>query len=315
MRTTSGKWSVLVGCLVIPTFGPTFAESDSPPGIDLKIRTAPTARAYSSVLPPTSPSLRTSNPLTYQGRTPTPPTGRVAGAIQTPLSAPGVPQTPTSNLGMTPTSPQEQVAPAPGAYQPVARFNPRAMMPVAPTAYGAYRPPLRPQGYGAAAGGAHPSAAMTGYQYPAGVGGYSGYGRVSGTSLTQSPFAPDASYVSPGVSATGTPAMNGLPQASAALAKKPFSDYEPPPAMSPWFELYRPNALGTINNYYTRVRPKVEQLDINARNKQELRSLDNAARAQTSSVNRLRQQTEVLQGTSRPSYYMNLQQYYPGLQQ
>ncbi len=89
---------------------------------------------------------------------------------------------------------------------------------------------------------------------------------------------------------------------------KPFSGYRQAPAISPYLNLYRLDTEGnTIDNYYTLVKPSIEQRNSNIRVKGEIQGLQRATRI-------IGGETLRLQGTRNPSYYQNYGRYYPGLE-
>jgi hypothetical protein len=105
------------------------------------------------------------------------------------------------------------------------------------------------------------------------------------------------------------------PAAPAALAEKPFSGYSPTPALSPYMNLYRrDNNFGTVNNYYSLVRPMLEQRAYNQRLQYEIGSLERATRSQSQAIQQLDQRTNYLYGIPSGGSFMNFQGYYPGLQ-
>jgi hypothetical protein len=63
-----------------------------------------------------------------------------------------------------------------------------------------------------------------------------------------------------------TTGLGGVPQAPRALPSKPFSDYRPPPVMSPYMNLYRRDLdFDAAYNYYTLVQPFLTQQALNQR--------------------------------------------------
>ena len=107
-------------------------------------------------------------------------------------------------------------------------------------------------------------------------------------------------------------AMLGSPRS--AMASKPFSDYSPKPAFSPYMNLFRAdNQLGTIDNYSTLVKPMLQQRQMNRQTQWELRSLQSKSGAQGSQLQQLNRRTDALQGTSGQNRAKNYFNYYPGL--
>ena len=97
---------------------------------------------------------------------------------------------------------------------------------------------------------------------------------------------------------TGSGAFGGL--------NKPFSDYREASPISPYMNLYRQdNSLGTVNNYYSLVKPQIDQRNANRRMGSAIRGLQSTTRA-------LDVQTRGIMGTSGQRYHMNYGGYYPG---
>jgi hypothetical protein len=125
---------------------------------------------------------------------------------------------------------------------------------------------------------------------------------------------------SPGVSPAPGPAAaapasigTGVAPVPAAVDEKPFTGYTPPPVYSPYMNLYRTdNDRGRINNYYSLVRPVVEQQQTNRQTQTSLQSLQSTTRTQGTQLQQLNQRTQPPMPTSTPTF-MNYQNYYPGL--
>lgn len=99
--------------------------------------------------------------------------------------------------------------------------------------------------------------------------------------------------------------------ASPARVSKPYANYTPPPAVSPYFNLYRTdNQAGTINNYYTFVKPQVDQRQANLSFGGEIRGIQSNQRLQNTAVQRLGKLNQV-QGTNAPEFFQNSGAYFP----
>ncbi len=105
-----------------------------------------------------------------------------------------------------------------------------------------------------------------------------------------------------------------VPPAPTAIAEKPFSGFTPPPAYSPYMNLFRnDNNRGRINNYYSLVRPMQEQQQVNSQTQYKLQSLQSTTRAQGSQLQEIDQRTQPPVPASTNPSFMNYQHYYPGL--
>ena len=98
----------------------------------------------------------------------------------------------------------------------------------------------------------------TGYARSSSAAGTSG-GWVSGPAALQG--GPFPAYMT-GYGASGGGYFGG--GSGVGTAGRPFSNYSSPQAVSPYMNLFRSNAsLGTAGNYYTLVRPQIEQQRVN----------------------------------------------------
>lgn len=121
------------------------------------------------------------------------------------------------------------------------------------------------------------------------------------------PYTPTAGSIGP------TPGFGTFaPSAPAATYEKPFSSYTPPPVYSPYMNLYRFNPRGPIDNYYSLVRPFVQQNMMNRQFGNQLHGLQMNNRLQETMIQRLQQQNQLNQGGFQPSYYMNHGGFYQG---
>ena len=94
--------------------------------------------------------------------------------------------------------------------------------------------------------------------------------------------------------------------------QKAFSSVNPfSSGVSPYMNLFRrDNALGTVDNYTTLVRPALEQRSANQRFNLDIFGLERRARIQQHSIQRMEQTERTLQGIGTPQYYMNYGGYY-----
>lgn len=87
--------------------------------------------------------------------------------------------------------------------------------------------------------------------------------------------------------------------------EKPFSTYAREPSVSPYINLYRPEgAFGTVGNYYSLVRPMVQQQQLNRRLSRQIDQMQSAISTRAGSHAR---------GGSTGGYFMNYYGFYPGL--
>ncbi len=128
-------------------------------------------------------------------------------------------------------------------------------------------------------------------------------------------------YVNPFASAQGPIARQTVPTISAALptaptvlSEKPFSSYQTPSPVSPYLNLYRSTNLAGVNDYYTLVRPMLEQQSYNQQIQRQLQSLQKATQSQSQSLYQLDQRTDYLYGLPSGGAHMNFQSWYPGFQ-
>ncbi|MGB9690512.1 hypothetical protein [Thermogutta sp.] len=129
---------------------------------------------------------------------------------------------------------------------------------------------------------------------PAGGGGW-----VSGeAALAGGPFP---AYMTGFSSSQG----GGSGTAPARPVERPFSDYSPPASVSPYINLYRPEGtFGRVGNYYSLVRPMIQQQQTNRQISQRLRQIESPA-----------QSGGGYGGRAAPTggYFMNYYGYFPGL--
>jgi hypothetical protein len=102
------------------------------------------------------------------------------------------------------------------------------------------------------------------------------------------------------------------PQSSSAPSTgisptKPFANYSPPPAISPYMDLFQNNA-GALDNYNQFVRPRIQQNRANQAFGGQIGGLQRAARRQGAAIHQLNR----IQGTIAPQYFMNYQDYFSG---
>jgi hypothetical protein len=139
--------------------------------------------------------------------------------------------------------------------------------------------------------------------YRSGVLG-GGAGRMGSTPYQ--PFAPNAR-------ATQQPMIHqpSYRPAQAGSSEKAFNNLKPPPAVSPWLNMFRPNS-GGVDNYNTLVRPEFEQRATNQRFSSQIGGVQGTLNRQGSSLRQLNQETQMMQGIVNPNYFINYGSYYPG---
>jgi hypothetical protein len=100
------------------------------------------------------------------------------------------------------------------------------------------------------------------------------------------------------------------------LSEKPFAGFSPTSPVSPYMNLFRTDTdFGTIDNYNSRVRPLLDMQQANQQTGLQIRALQLQARTRGTQIRQLGRQTELLQGTVRPSRFMDYGGYYPSLGQ
>lgn len=93
---------------------------------------------------------------------------------------------------------------------------------------------------------------------------------------------------------------------------KPFATYQPTSGVSPWLNLYRNDRNGgVVNNYYTLVKPALDQRNMNQQFNVDLYGLERANRIQSAAMRQMNTNQRTLQGAATPQY-MNYGNYYPG---
>lgn len=112
------------------------------------------------------------------------------------------------------------------------------------------------------------------------------------------PFGTDSGY------------RNSVGGGSAAIDQKPFAGYRPPPAVSPYLNLYRTDSSDDFDNYNTLVRPFVEQRRFNNRIRQEVQGLDRMSQQQQRALQQIDRQNQVFQGTTDPRFFQDTGGFY-----
>lgn len=98
---------------------------------------------------------------------------------------------------------------------------------------------------------------------------------------------------------------------AAAAVNKPFSNISQSPAVSPYMNLYRRDTGGT-DNYYSFVRPQLDQRRANQVIGGEIRGLQSNQQLQSHAVQRLGKTNPAAQtGTMAPEYFQNYGAFYP----
>lgn len=274
----------------------------------INVRSQP---AEASTLPGTLPqqptvTIRVPGLVTPPGATP-PPAGTNAAQ---PGRAPQLPGLPTP----APTSVGSVI---PGQSPVTSAINPNMARPVPPTA----GVPIVPS---PTSGAAMPPVGATTVVSPGAgynAGATTAYGPVPATTAYpvsptafRGPIGPTAIPGQPPAGYAPASIQPYVPPAPTAVADKPFSGYTPPPAYSPYMNLFRnDNNRGQINNYYSLVRPIQEQQQVNSQTQNRLQSLQSTTRAQGSQLQQIDQRTQPPAPTSANPSFMNYQHYYPGL--
>jgi hypothetical protein len=107
------------------------------------------------------------------------------------------------------------------------------------------------------------------------------------------------------------PQFGGLPPPVGGVGEKAFSGYTRPAAVSPYINLYRPTAPG-VTNYYSWVRPALDQQALNQRVQGDIQGLHLNARSSATDLRELDLRTQPQpQNLWQPAQFMNFQQYYP----
>jgi len=105
--------------------------------------------------------------------------------------------------------------------------------------------------------------------------------------------------------------LQGATGGSAAAAiQRPFADYQPPPAVSPYLNLYRNDNSFDFDNYNTLVKPFEEQRRFNNRIRQDVRGLDRMSEQQQQALQRMNRQNQVFQGTTDPRHFQDTGGFY-----
>lgn len=241
-----------------------------------------------------------------------------APALSQPMPPGSTLAPPSGNPSLPAGSPMAtQIPPVPQG--PLTPQNPlTAPNPLAP------QNPQMPQGnVGAPATSPTGTPAMPAYGQPSGVGvgagrpssGMAGPGNLNGARTTN-PFAAAQGYVAttPGTIASGPTGAAALP------ATKPHANYTPAPAISPYMNLFRSDGRNSgVNNYYSLVRPQLQQQAYNQQVQTQVQSLQTTTNIQSQQLNQLNTQPinpygmQPAQAPSRPpAQFMNLEGYYPG---
>ncbi len=130
----------------------------------------------------------------------------------------------------------------------------------------------------------------------------------------RSKYQQQSAYSSQRSGAGGTRYTRGAATAGARSATtKPFSNYRSEPAISPYLNLFRADAGSGVNNYYTLVRPFVEQRHTNQHVGGAIRGLQRTSRTQSSAIRRINRDAEAAQGRASQQYYQNFRNFFPGM--
>lgn len=221
-----------------------------------------------------------------------------------------------------------QQMPLPPTYSPGAPASygqpaSAAQLPMSPTAYGTYD---SQPGMGPGSGQMGP--------------GQMGAGQQGGFGLPPSPTAQAPMATSPlpmgphqaygpqsptGVRQQTTPQSAHHSQSTVPSGAKPFKDYTRTSPYSPYMSLFREQDSDRgINNYYSYVKPALDQKKQNRQNTRSISGLQQSAQYQGLTIQQLNQQNaarqrpgSVIPGANvqprLPATFMNTQQYYPGM--
>jgi hypothetical protein len=138
-----------------------------------------------------------------------------------------------------------------------------------------------------------------------GFGSGAAAGRVSPYALPSRATTGYRSFIDYAGSGVGTQRGPSAP----LRANKPFTGYRPPPAVSPYLNLFRNDTDGgLVDNYTTLVRPFVDQQMTNQMIGGQIQGLQGATRTQGRALQRMGQQI----GTGAPEYFMNHGAFYGG---
>jgi hypothetical protein len=236
-------------------------------------------------------------------------------------AAPAATPGPSPSYGPETTPPGQQMMPGPGgrSQQGMRRRTPM-YMPSSPTDRGGMMgQPGAPTSPGPTGGGGAENL------------GPGAFGTRQPIAPTASPYRPrshtltDQGRRTPNVSGSAALMIpGGLPQTGQtmqnmqgglpAATEKAFSSYRPPSGISPYMNLFRTgNALGTIDNYTTLVRPELDQRYLNRQLGQDVQGMQQRARMQQLQMQQLnQQQNRAPQGIGTPQFYMNYGNFYPG---
>lgn len=156
-----------------------------------------------------------------------------------------------------------------GARSPAVPTRQPAAMPLPPTgAVGTPTSQVDAAMGGPSLGGGNIPLPPTGYSRSSSAAGTTG-GWVSGPAALQG--GPFPAYMT-GYGATGGGYFGG--GTGVGTAGRPFSNYSSPQAVSPYMNLFRSNSsLGTAGNYYSLVRPQLEQQRVNQQLSRQIREV------------------------------------------
>jgi hypothetical protein len=188
-------------------------------------------------------------------------------------------------------------------------------VPTSPTGFGLYDPNSQSAGPGmgipAGPGAMNPGAA------PGGVGAVPQPTPVSPLGMT----SPDPSMgryqtnTVPEATAPRPPAQVPQIRQDVMRGSKPFSNYSAPSAYSPYMNLFRgDNTARGVNNYYSYVKPAVDQQRQDMTTNREIQGLQDTARYGAQAVEQMRQRpgNTIPGGAPKiPATFMNYQQFYP----
>lgn len=114
-----------------------------------------------------------------------------------------------------------------------------------------------------------------------------------------------SSGVQRGRAGSGTSGRGGSSRPS-----KPYANFTPPSPVSPYMNLYRNDGVSGVNNYYSLVKPALDQRAYNQQTQREIQTLQTNTRTQSQMLNQLNVPANPT--TLPQNSFQNLQNYYPG---
>jgi hypothetical protein len=146
---------------------------------------------------------------------------------------------------------------------------------------------------------------------PLGVGGPGIPATPTAASPSGGPGTGNGAAAAGGVTPMRPPASFGLTGQNAPVQDKPFTNYKPSSAVSPWMNLYRSGTNnGTQDNYTSLVRPELDQQNTNQHVSAQIFGNTTKLQQQQSALQRNGQDVPVGPGLVNPQYFINYGSYY-----